>query len=71
MRRQSPSGSGKAEVMSIVADSSAIRAPPVIYAGATVRNGRGQGYNRRNLRSFRCVQSLSDEFFDDLLSLKQ
>ena len=37
MRRQSPSGSGKAEVMSIVADSSAIRAPPVVYAGATVR----------------------------------
>ena len=22
------------------------------------------------LRAFRCVQSLSDEFFDDLLSLK-
>ena len=38
MGLQSPSGSCKAEVMSIVADSSAIRAPPVIYAGATVRN---------------------------------
>ena len=37
MHRQSPSGSCKAEVMSIVADSSAILAPPVIYAGATVR----------------------------------
>ena len=37
MRRKSPSGSCKAEVMSIVADSSAIRAPPVVYAGATVR----------------------------------
>ena len=37
MRRQSPSGSCKAEVMPIVAHSSAIWAPPAIYAGATVR----------------------------------
>ena len=37
MRLQSPSGSCKAEVMSSVADSSAIRASPVIYTGAIVR----------------------------------
>ena len=37
MRRQSPSGSCKANFMSIVADSSVIRAPRLIYDGATVR----------------------------------